>query len=80
MNDELKVTIYYSWELDKVSEAHKEYIEPPYSRYDYYSYMVIDWPNGDVQVETDHMEPEDASFNRDLKWVKKAIERAYRHE
>lgn len=35
--------------------------------------------NGKVLIEeADTMEPEDASFNRDLSWIKSAIELAYK--
>lgn len=32
-----------------------------------------------ISVESDAMEPEDASFERDLRWVKESLERAYQY-
>jgi len=40
-------------------------------------YLVIEWDDGTVQIESDGMEPEDVRFCRDLSWVKEAIARAY---
>ena len=42
---------------------------------DYASYLLIE--DGDYRVcYSDAMEPEDATFGRDLKWIKKELERA----
>jgi hypothetical protein len=40
--------------------------------------LRIEWDDGDVDEELDQGEPEDNSFTRDYRWVKGAIERAYR--
>ena len=39
--------------------------------------IVTDNAGHVLRLETDSMEPEDASFYRDLSWVKDAIEQAY---
>ena len=69
----LQVEEYFGY--DELPKNIKSLVSPPYSKYDLYSYIVSYWPNGEIQVESDHMEPEDATFYRDLKWIKPALER-----
>jgi hypothetical protein len=45
---------------------------------EYSHYLVITWDNGERQVESDGMCPEDSIFPRDLSWIKDTIERAYK--
>jgi hypothetical protein len=62
---------------DTLPDDIKEIKEPPYSKWDMYGYLVIRWDDGVIQVEDDHMEPEDTMFYRDLRWIKPALEEAY---
>ena len=39
------------------------------------SYLIIEWSDGSIQIESDAMEPEDVKFYRDLSWIKSTIER-----
>jgi hypothetical protein len=41
------------------------------------SYIIQKVDGQIISVESDAMEPEDASFGRDLRWIKKALEDAY---
>ena len=40
--------------------------------------MITDNSDRVILLESDSIEPCDAKFNRDLSWIKKAIEMAYR--
>jgi len=42
------------------------------------NYLKITFNKEDTQIYSDAMEPEDASFARDLNWIKYAIEQAYK--
>lgn len=42
------------------------------------SFLKITYKGKKILLECDHSEPEDATFIRDLKWVKDELERAYR--
>jgi len=44
----------------------------------YRSYLVIDWGGGEREIYTDGMEPEDATFARDLSWIINLVEKAYK--
>ena len=59
--------------MDWSELSKKEQEEYKYYHWSYF--LEIIWPNGDRQLECDGMEPEDATFVRDLKWVKSALER-----
>ena len=41
------------------------------------SYLKVDFGDGEVHYYSDAMESEDATFDRDLRWIKSALERAY---
>lgn len=41
------------------------------------AYLIVTHNEKEIFVVSDAMEPEDASFDRDLAWVKYAIEKAY---
>ena len=41
------------------------------------TYLKISYKNKTLLIANDQMEPEDASFNRDLSWVFSALEIAY---
>jgi hypothetical protein len=70
--------IYHSWDYDKkIPDQHKKHIEEPYSKYDFYSWLVVEWDDGSVEVYDDKMEPEDAMFNRDLNWIISLVQKAY---
>jgi hypothetical protein len=45
---------------------------------DYNCYLLIYRNNEPPQVETDGMEPEDATFFRDLSWIQPSLEQAYK--
>lgn len=36
-------------------------------------YLIIEWENGGIQIESDCMEPEDVRFYRDLSWIKDTL-------
>jgi hypothetical protein len=40
-------------------------------------YLLVEVDGNIIRVENDCMEPEDATFYRDLYWIKDAIEKAY---
>jgi len=52
----------------------------PSSYYDIFRthYLLVEIDGTTIRVENDCMEPEDATFYRDLYWIKDAIEEAYR--
>ena len=43
------------------------------------NYLMVMEGDEVLQVYSDAMEPEDATFNRDLRWVSDAIQAAYEH-
>ncbi len=45
---------------------------------EYAGYIIIKHNDTILAVESDAMEPEDATFYRDLNWIKKALELAYK--
>ena len=60
--------------LDELTEDQRE----EYGCYDDQpQYMVIEWDDGEVEVRTDNMETEDATFRRALYWISGCIEKAY---
>lgn len=69
------VRLYYSY--NDLPEEFKAVEGPPYSTYNYQNYIAIQWPNGRREVYSDNMEPEDATFGRDLSWIVPAIGQAY---
>ena len=44
---------------------------------EYAGYIVVKVGDKVINVHTDAMEPEDASFHRDLRWVMKSLKEAY---
>lgn len=43
-----------------------------------YATYLVEFLNGEIfKVNSDAMEPEDASFTRDLRWIQGALEKAY---
>lgn len=74
----MRVKLYYSWEYDKIPKADKEHIEQPYSTWDMFTWMLIEWPDWTIEVFDDRMEPEDASFGRNLSWIKPTILKAFK--
>ena len=44
---------------------------------EYASYLRVTHEGQTIYLESDAMEPEDASFTRDLKWIKDALLKAY---
>ena len=66
----MKVTVYYG------KLGLPDWVTEEDLYYDWCSYLVIE--DGDYHaIYSDKMEPEDATFCRDLKWVAKEIENAY---
>lgn len=45
---------------------------------EYASYLIIKHDETVLAIESDAMEPEDATFWRDLSWIKGALELAYK--
>ena len=41
------------------------------------NYLKIEIPGGSVYYQSDAMEPEDATFTRDLSWIVDELHRAY---
>ena len=39
------------------------------------TYLVIEWDDGAIQIQSDAMEPEDCRFYRNLSWVKRTLEK-----
>lgn len=67
--------IEVGWGSDILTDDEKK--EYKYAIQDYKSFLVITWRNGARDIQVMPGEPEDASFYRDLSWVKPALERAY---
>ena len=63
---------------DELSEDEQRIAPNSGSGKDVATYMRITYEDGDSHVESDAMEPEDATFYRDLSWVASAIESAYK--
>lgn len=58
---------------DLTTEEQEDFYDDGYRKY-----LVITWDDGKREIYTDGMEPEDATFGRDLAWIPSLIERAYK--
>jgi hypothetical protein len=68
-----KVTICTDW--NKLPESLK--IEYEFMKDDYYNVLYIEHDEKIIFTASDCGEPEDNSFLRDYKWIKRQIEEAY---
>jgi hypothetical protein len=68
----MKVNVYHA------SEVPSDIVEQIGFTYDYYNILVITDSAGEIIFwNSDNMEPEDATFHRDLSWIPEIIEKAY---
>jgi hypothetical protein len=68
----MKVNVYHA------SEVPSDIVEQIGFTYDYYNILVITDSAGEIIFwNSDNMEPEDATFYRDLSWIPEIIEKAY---
>jgi hypothetical protein len=65
-------------EFGELTEDEKACCSNNGSGKEYANYIRVSRNGQAVFLENDAMEPEDARFSRDLGWVKKAIEYAYK--
>lgn len=64
--------------FDDLTDAQKERASNNGSGKEYATYLKIDHDGKILSIESDAMEPEDATFGRDLSWVGEMILEAYR--
>ncbi len=61
------------WEQDLPDDLKEEYdVGDEYS-----NFMIVKHDDTIISVTTDYMEPEDATFTRDLKWVSELLREVY---
>ena len=68
------ITIDTIW-AQKLPDDMKEDLEIAYD--DYSTYMIIKQDGETIFCGSDYMEPEDATFGRDLKWVREKLLEVY---
>ena len=63
--------------FDDLTEEEKESVPNNGSGKDYANYLKITHNGEVIALHSDAMEPEDARFYRDLKWIGSLIEKVY---
>lgn len=63
-------------QYDDLPQDVKDSIDP-FPSWDQPWFIVFRFPNGEVEVYNDNMEPEDATFVRDLEWISHVVQRAF---
>ena len=65
--------------FDELTDELKHGLSENGSGSEYATYLIIKHNDKVISFVSDAMEPEDATFSRDLNWVSGAIEQAYKN-
>ncbi len=63
---------------DELPDEFKKTVSNNGSGAEWAGYLIVSYNDKVIKVFSDAMEPEDAKFCRDLKWIKELIEEAYK--
>lgn len=70
----LKITIE---SFKNLSDEEKENVSNNGYGKEYASYIRVTYQSAQIALESDAMEPEDATFYRDLSWIPELLEKCY---